>query len=265
MQGRLAGKVAVVTGSTMGIGWEIARRFVAEGARVVVNSRTAERVKQAVQELNTGDTVAGFTGDVSDEHDATALIDCAVTRFGRIDVLVNNAGISTIKPAVDLDVADWQRCLAVNLTGAFLCSRAAARIMRDSAGGAIVNMSSIMGVRGFPHRVAYAASKWGMVGMTETLASEWGGYRIRVNAVAPAFITGPMVEADSAGGDYTQDDIEARTPLARLGSPHEVAAVVLFLASDEASYLTGSTIRVDGGWLAYGGWHDSSSLPSRNA
>lgn len=261
MTGRLAGKIAVITGSTMGIGLEIARRFVAEGAQVLVNSRTQDGVRQTVAALSdNGSPVAGHVADVADEDQARSLVDAAVATFGGIDILVNNAGIWTLQPALEMSGADWRHCLDVNLSGSFYCSQAAGRAMRDR-GGAIVNVASIAGFRGYPNRVAYTASKWAMIGMTETLASEWARYRIRVNAVAPAFIRGPIDEVESAYGDYTPADITARTPLGRPGDPEEVAAAVLFLASDEASYLTGASIRVDGGWLAYGGWGDASRPP----
>jgi 3-oxoacyl-[acyl-carrier protein] reductase len=198
---------------------------------------------------------------VSSEDQARGLIGAALTTFGRIDVLVNNAGISSIRPAIELTGDDWRRCLDINLSGSFYCAQAAARAMADAGGGAIVNVASTAGFVGFPNRVAYVASKWAMVGMTETLASEWARFSIRVNAVAPAFITTPMDDVDSASGDYTAADITGRTPLGRPGNPGEVAAAVLFLASDEASYLTGATVRVDGGWLAYGGWGDASQPP----
>jgi NAD(P)-dependent dehydrogenase (short-subunit alcohol dehydrogenase family) len=266
MTAGLAGKVAVITGSTMGIGLEIARRFVAEGARVMVNSRTPLGVTDTVAALGqdgaAGPTVAGYAADVADEDQARALIGATVAAFGRVDILVNNAGISTIRPALELSGADWRRCLDVNLSGSFYCSQAAARAMRSAeGGGAIVNVASTAAFRGFPNRVAYTASKWAMIGMTETVASEWARYGIRVNAVAPAFIRTPMDEVDSLTGDYTPADIATRTPLGRPGDPEEVAAAVLFLASDEASYLTGATLRVDGGWLAYGGWGDASHPP----
>jgi 3-oxoacyl-[acyl-carrier protein] reductase len=263
MPDRFAGKISVVTGSTMGIGLEIARRLLAEGASVVVNSRTAAQVAEVTKELDAAGRVLGHTADVSSQEQAVALIDAAVSRFGRVDVLINNAGISSICPAIELAGDAWGRCLDVNLSGAFYCSQAAARIMRSYGGGTIINVASTAGFRGFPNRVAYAASKWGMIGMTQTLASEWARYAIRVNAVAPAFIDTPMDAADSSGGDYTAADIAGRTPMGRPGTPEEVASAVLFLASDEASYLTGATLPVDGGWLAYGGWGDASapSLP----
>jgi 3-oxoacyl-[acyl-carrier protein] reductase len=265
MPARFAEKVAVVTGSTMGIGLEIARRLLAENAAVVVNSRNADRVKEAASELGATGKVLGYPADVSRQDSAVALIEAAISHFGRLSVLVNNAGISSIRPAIDLPGEDWRRCLDSNLSGAFYCSQAAARIMRDNGGGAIVNVASTAGFRGFPNRVAYAASKWGMVGMTETLASEWARHSIRVNAVAPAFITTPMDDTDSSGGDYSAADIAGRTPLGRPGTPEEVASSVLFLASAEASYLTGATLRVDGGWLAYGGWGDASAPPLPSA
>lgn len=260
MQARFAGKAAVVTGSTLGIGLEIARRFVAEGARVVINSRNPDRVDHAVKELGP-EAATGCVADVGEESAADRLVSTALESFGRLDILVNNAGISMIQPALELSGAQWRRCLDINLSGGFYCSRAAAAAMKARGGGVIVNVASTAGFSGFPNRVAYAASKWGLIGMTETLASEWARHQIRVNAVAPAFIKTPMDETDSASGDYTVQDIAARTPLGRPGTPEEVAAVVLFLASDEASYLTGAALRVDGGWLAYGGWGDASRPP----
>lgn len=260
MGDRLAGRVAVVTGSTLGIGLKIAHRFVAEGAKVVVSSRDPERVAHTVKELES-DAATGCVADVSEERAGHQLVATALESFGRLDILVNNAGISTIRPALELGAAQWRRVLDTNLSGSFYCSQAAAATMRERGGGAVVNVASTAGFRGFPNRVAYTASKWGLIGMTETMASEWARYRIRVNAVAPAFITTPMDETDSASGDYTPQDIAGRTPLGRPGTPEEVAAAVLFLASDEASYLTGATLRVDGGWLAYGGWGDASQPP----
>jgi 3-oxoacyl-[acyl-carrier protein] reductase len=259
---RLDGRTAVVTGSTMGIGLEIARRLLDEGARVMVNSRDPERVKQACEALG-GDheRIAGHPADVSDEQAARELVQATVRRFGRVDVLVNNAGISMIQESLRLPVSDWRDCLDVDLTGSFLCSQEAGRQMREQGGGSIVSVASTAAFRGFPNRVAYTAAKFGLVGMTQTLAAEWARYGIRVNAVAPAFIRTPMDEVDSASGDYTADDVQRRTPMGRIGQPAEVASAVLFLACDEASYITGSTLPVDGGWLCWGGWGDASQPP----
>jgi NAD(P)-dependent dehydrogenase (short-subunit alcohol dehydrogenase family) len=259
---RLDGKVAVVTGSTMGIGFEVARRFLEEGAHVMVNSRDPERVKRACEALG-GDQerIAGHPADISDERAARELVRATVRQFSRIDVLVNNAGISMIRESLGLPLSDWRDCLDVDLTGSFLCTQEAGRHMREQGGGSIVSVASTAALRGFPNRIAYTAAKFGLIGMTQTLAAEWARYGIRVNAVAPAFISTPMDQVDSATGDYTPEDIYRRTPMGRMGQPLEVANAVLFLASDEASYVTGSTIPVDGGWLCWGGWGDASRPP----
>jgi 3-oxoacyl-[acyl-carrier protein] reductase len=228
----------------------------------VVNSRDPERVKRACEALGDDQQrIAGHPADVADEREARELVQATVRRFGRIDVLVNNAGISMIQESLRLPLSDWRDCLEVDLTGGFQCAQEAGRHMREQGGGSIVSVASTAAFRGFPNRVAYTAAKFGLIGMTQTLAAEWARYGIRVNAVAPAFIRTPMDEVDSASGDYSADDVHRRTPMGRMGQPLEVANAVLFLASDEASYITGSTIPVDGGWLCWGGWGDASQPP----
>jgi len=171
-----------------------------------------------------------------------------------VDVLVNNAGVGAIAPSEELPLDVWSRTLAVNLTGTFLCAQAAARHMLPAGGGVIVNIGSVFAATGMPMRAAYAASKHGVIGLTKVLASEWARRGIRVVAVDPAFIRTALDDADQRAGGYTPEDIARRTPMGRYAEPAEVARVVAFLASDAASFITGSEIPVDGGWLAYGGW-----------
>jgi 3-oxoacyl-[acyl-carrier protein] reductase len=148
----------------------------------------------------------------------------------------------------------WSRTLAVNLTGTFLCAQAAARHMLDAGRGVVINIASVFAATGMPMRAAYAASKHGVVGLTKVLASEWATRGVRVVAVDPAYVRTALDDADREAGGYTADDIARRTPMGRYAEPEEVARVVAFLASDDASFITGSEIPVDGGWLAYGGW-----------
>jgi gluconate 5-dehydrogenase len=266
---RFRDRVALVTGSTMGIGFAIARALHREGARVVLNGRTAERTEQAAKELagDHPDRVLACAGDVADEHAVGRVVDTVVDHWGTPDILVNNAGIPTVGHSERLSHTRWQRCLDVNLTGTFLFSRAVgAAMLARGTGGAIVNVSSVAGMGGLPYRAAYGATKSAQLGLTATLAAEWGQHGIRVNAVAPAFIRTPMTEfivteaatADAPTGDWTLAGIESRTPLGRMGEPGEVADAVLFLASDEATYISGATLPVDGGWTAFGGWHQAS-------
>jgi NAD(P)-dependent dehydrogenase (short-subunit alcohol dehydrogenase family) len=228
---------------------------------VIVHSRDEGRARKAADDLQAPDQVLPVACDVADEGASTHLVSAAVEHFGGLDILINNAGITAISPSLDLSTADFQRCIDVDLTGAFTCSRDAGRHFREAGGGSIVNIASITGFRGFPNRAAYSAAKHGMLGLTRTLAAEWGEYGIRVNGIAPAYIATPMDDENMLTGDYVAADVEGRTPLGRKGTPEEVAAATVFMASDEASYITGVTLPVDGGWLAYGSWGSAASPP----
>ena len=252
---KLSGRVAIVTGSSMGIGEAIAAAFLREGARVVVNSRDDKRAAAAAARLGRlGGEAVPLAGDVSTRAGVDRLVNGAVGRWDRLDVMVNNAGTSMIAPSVELAEADWRRTIDLNLTGAFLGCQAAARVMLPRHAGSIINIGSILGQLGLPKRAAYCASKHGLIGLTKVLGVEWGRQGVRVNCVNPGYIKTPMDVHDQAVGDYTDQDITQRAPAGRFGSVEEVAAAALWLASDDAGYVTGTAIDVDGGWVAYGGW-----------
>ena len=247
---RLAGKVAVVTGSTRGIGRAIAERFVAEGARVVVNSRSAGSAEAAALEIG-GETV-GVTADVGSAAGAQRVVDGALDAFGGLDVMVCNAGMAMPRDSLEISEDDWQRTLDVDLSGVFFCAQRAARVMLKRGRGAIVTISSLQAFAPLARRVAYAAAKGGVVAMTRSLAAEWAP-SVRVNSVAPGYVATPMVRELVAQGRVDPEAVSRRTPFGRMAEPAEVASAVLFLASDEASFITGETIVVDGGWLSSAG------------
>lgn len=252
---RLAGKVAVVTGSSMGIGRAMAERFGREGAKVVVNSRAGERAEQAARELRQqGIACVAAAADVSRPEDAQSLAEAAMREFGGLDIWVNNAGINAIGPSLDLDFRDFLRVVEVNLAGAFAGSQAAGRVMVPRGRGVVLQIGSIFGEVGMPMRAAYCSAKHGLIGLTKVLSNEWARHGVRVVCLDPAYIRTNLDVVDQASGDYTDRDIERRTPAGRYGTLDEVANVALFLVSDEASYVTGSHVTVDGGWMAYGGW-----------
>jgi 3-oxoacyl-[acyl-carrier protein] reductase len=252
---RLRDRVAVITGSSMGIGEAVAWAYAREGARVVIHSRSAERADQVARALTKdGHAAIAVAGDVRERATAERLADAAETTWGRLDVLVNNAGTSMIGPSETLPEEGWRLTIDTNLTGAFLCAQAAARMMIPKRRGVILNVSSILGEVGLPKRAAYCASKHGLIGLTKVLGAEWARHGIRVVGIDPAYIKTAMDERDQGTGDYTSADIERRTPIGRFGTVEEVARAAVFLASDEASYITGSCVTVDGGWVAYGGW-----------
>jgi 3-oxoacyl-[acyl-carrier protein] reductase len=254
--GRLAGKVAVVTGSSGGIGLAIATQFAREGAAVVVNSRERERAERAAAGLaEEGHRVLAFAADTRSAEQVQAMAEAAESHFGGLDVWVNNAGVNAIVASAELPVEDWDRVIATNLSGCFYGSQAAARLMLPRRHGVIIQIGSVMGELGLPRRAAYTAAKHGLIGLTKTLGAEWAADNVRVVCLDPGYIrAGLGISSQKRGGAFTAEDIERRTPMHRFGEPEEVARVAVFLASDDASFITGSHVTVDGGWLAYGGW-----------
>ncbi|NFV81172.1 glucose 1-dehydrogenase [Magnetospirillum aberrantis SpK] len=243
---RLAGKAALVTGASRGIGAAIARAFAAQGARVTVGYHSnAQAAAQVVAEIG-GDAFA-VALDVADRASVETALDAVVARFGRLDVLVNNAGILKQTPFLEIDEAEWDSMLAVNLKGVFLCTQGAARRFGPE-GGAVVNLSSMGGQMGGPKAPHYAAAKAAVISFTRSTARLLAP-NVRVNAIAPGFIRTEMYEHIMAQGHTTEDAVVAGVPLARVGEPADVAEAAVFLASDAASYVTGQVINVNGGVL----------------
>ncbi len=263
---KLAGKTALITGAATGIGRAVALRFAAEGANVVVNYyRQKEEGEQVVSLCQAEQKQAGATGattillqaDVSKEDDVERMFRDALDYFGRLDILINNAGIQEAAPSAEVEMASFDRVLGVNLRGAFLCSRAAIRhFLERGEGGVILNDSSVHEIIPKPHYISYSISKGGMRNMTRTLALEYADKGIRVNAVAPGAIVTPI--NDSWIHDPTaREAVESHIPMGRAGEPDEIAAVFAFLASDEASYITGQTIYACGGLSLYPEFRDA--------
>nr|WP_042185554.1 SDR family oxidoreductase [Kibdelosporangium sp. MJ126-NF4]CEL16746.1 3-oxoacyl-[acyl-carrier protein] reductase [Kibdelosporangium sp. MJ126-NF4]CTQ92025.1 3-oxoacyl-[acyl-carrier protein] reductase (EC 1.1.1.100) [Kibdelosporangium sp. MJ126-NF4] len=237
--------VAVITGAAQGIGLEVARTLAERGYATV---RTDLRKPEEPGAL-------AIAGDVSDPSDVAALAQQVRAEFGRVDVLVNNAGVSLLQPAEDTTVEQWRRVLEVNLTGPFLLSQEFGRDMLAAGAGSIVNIASVAGLRGFSDRAAYTTSKHGLIGLTRTLAAEWGGRGVRVNAVCPAWVKTEMDVADQASGGYTDDDIVGQVPMGRFAAPGDIASAVAFLADPALSgYINGVALPVDGGWTSDGSW-----------
>ncbi|MHC1949690.1 SDR family oxidoreductase [Bradyrhizobium sp. UFLA06-06] len=243
-------KVALVTGAARGIGLAAAKRFLADGWRVALLDIEGELLRAAVAALRQPDDTLALTCDVSDAASVAAAISAITDRFGRLDALVNNAGIAVFTPVLETSDADWSRIMAVNLTGPFLCTKAAAPIMREHGAGAIVNITSISAVRASTLRSAYGTSKAGLAHLTKQLAVELASLGIRVNGVAP----GP-VETAMAKAVHTPEiraDYHDAIPLNRYGLEEELAEAIFFLCSDRASYITGQILAVDGGFDAAG-------------
>jgi len=246
---RLAGKVAVVTGGLSGIGAAIAERLLAEGAHVVAADVSApDRMAQNGAAVLDGIEPARL--DVADEGSVTGCMAAVVARHGRLDILVNSAGIGRDIPFLDTPSAEFDRMIAVNLRGTFLVGQAAARHMVDGGGGTIVNIASVAGVRGSRGRAAYGASKGGVITLTQVMAVELAGYGIRVNVIAPGPIETPMVAA--MHGEAIRRDWLRQVPMRRYGIPEEIAGVAAFLCSDDASFVTGHVLAADGGFQACG-------------
>jgi NAD(P)-dependent dehydrogenase (short-subunit alcohol dehydrogenase family) len=250
-------KIAIVTGAAQGIGRRTAEVLAGAGyGLLLMDMQACAATIAAVKAAGAGVEVEEVLGDISDETVVARAVDVVRTRWGRADVLVNNAGISFIAPAESVEVAKFRRVLEVNLLAPFLLAKGFGAMMLEHRSGSIVNVASIAGLVGVADRAAYNASKHGLVGLTRTLAAEWGGRGVRVNAVCPGWVKTEMDVADqAAGGGYNDADIEGVNPMGRFASPEDIAQAILFLAEPERSgFVNGHTLVVDGGWTTDGSW-----------
>lgn len=247
-------RTAIVTGAAQGIGRRTSELLLESGYAVaLVDLRSTSHVGGEYREK--GAATLDFQGDISDEKTVTNLCAEVVGQWGHIDVLVNNAGISCIAPAEQTSTEQFRRVLEINLVAPFLLSKAIGSRMLARGEGSIVNVASIAGLTGVADRAAYNASKHGLVGLTRTLAAEWGGRGVRVNAVCPGWVKTEMDTADQSSGGYTDDDIIGRVPMARFASASDIGQAILFLADKRTSgFVNGHTLVVDGGWTADGSW-----------
>jgi NAD(P)-dependent dehydrogenase (short-subunit alcohol dehydrogenase family) len=236
-------KVAVVTGAAQGIGKRTAEVLAAKGFNLVLGD--LRQPDQTLANLGSAQSLV-VLGDISSEAVVQDMLEQTLARFGRADVLVNNAGISFIKPAEDITLLEWQQVINVNLTAPFMLARGS---------GSIINIASVAGLLGVSDRSAYNASKHGLIGLTKTLAGEWGGRGVRVNAVCPGWVLTEMDHKDTGVGTYSHADIEGRVPMGRYASPEDIAQAVAFLAdSTQSGFINGHNLSVDGGWASDGSW-----------
>lgn len=251
----LSGRTALVTGASSGLGRAMVAALASRGADVLlfdVNRAGSDRIAKEAADAH-GVKTAVFTGSVTEEADVEKACAQAQELGGHLDIVMNNAGISTNAPSMELASDVWRRSIEINLTGVFLVAQAAARVMVESQrGGVVVNTSSMYGVAAAPGRAAYCAAKAGVVALTKVLAVEWASKGIRVNAIGPGYVETAMVLNEAKAGRLDIEALRGRTPLGRLGTPEEIAEIAVFLASDRASYITGQTLIADGGWTAYG-------------
>jgi NAD(P)-dependent dehydrogenase (short-subunit alcohol dehydrogenase family) len=249
----LKGKVAIITGARRGMGRTHALALAKAGAKVVVSDVSLEDCQKVVNEIEKlGREAMAVKCDVTKKEEVDEMVRKTIEKWGKIDILVNNAGIADFKPFLELTEKDWDRTIDINLKGYFLCAQAVAKEMVKRKSGAIINIASIaMGQTGvgFPALTHYCASKGAIVAMTEAMALELAPYNIRVNAISPGAIETPMIDPLKSD-KKTMEGMLARIPLHRVGKPEEVSNLVLFLASDTSSYMTGSDVVIDGGWLA---------------
>ena len=242
---RLEGKVSIVTGAAQGIGKATALKFAAEGSKVVicdVRLGSMDEISAELKEMNA--EFLAYEVNVVNRDQIKAMVDDVVSKWGKVDVLVNNAGITADNQLIKMPEEDFDKVIDVNLKGVFNCTQLVVPVMSDNGGGVVLNASSVVGLYGNFGQTNYAATKWGVIGMTKTWAKELGKKNIRVNAIAPGFIATPMVKKMP---EKVIEMMEGKAPLRRLGTPEDIANAYAFLASEEASFITGTVLSVDGG------------------
>jgi NAD(P)-dependent dehydrogenase (short-subunit alcohol dehydrogenase family) len=246
--------VAAITGAAQGIGRRVAEVLAERGYRVALNDLRPPAETIAAIQSRGGESLA-HAGNVADESAVEQFVRSTYDAWGRADVLVNNAGISFISRAENTSADDFRRVIEVNLVAPFLLAKAFGSRMLASGSGSIINVASIAGLLGVADRAAYNASKHGLVGLTRTLAAEWGGRGVRVNAVCPGWVKTPMDDSAQSSGLYSDDDITGRIPMARFATPDDIARAIAFLAdTNQSAFINGHTLTVDGGWTADGSW-----------
>jgi NAD(P)-dependent dehydrogenase (short-subunit alcohol dehydrogenase family) len=248
----LKGKVAVVTGGSSGLGVTFAQALAEVGANIVLAARRIDKMNEVGDDLTRlGVKVRSVKCDVSDPEQVQSLVDETLKTFGRLDIIVNNAGVASMSPATEIAIEEWNRVVSVNLTGTFLCARTAAKQMMKRGGGKIVNIASIYGAVGdvFPAS-PYYATKGAVINLTRDLAVEWAPFKINVNAIAPGFFPSEMTGGIFQDPHYLEY-INKQTPLGRTGNPDDLKGAIVFLASQASDYVTGQTLFVDGGWTSW--------------
>jgi NAD(P)-dependent dehydrogenase (short-subunit alcohol dehydrogenase family) len=248
----LEGKTAIVTGASRGIGKAVAMGFAKAGANLVLVSRNPSALEGVAREVEkTGRKSLKIPADIGNPKDISKVVESTLKVFPRIDILLNNAGISPIlSRAEEVKLNEWEEIIRVNLTGTFLLCQAVGKVMIQQEGGKIINMVSVGAVVGFPRQVGYCATKGGILQLTKVLAIEWTRYNIQVNAIGPAYLETELTDG-MRKSKIISENLIRRTPMGRFGQPEEVIGAAIFLASDASSYVTGQTLFVDGGWLAF--------------
>lgn len=248
---RLDGKTALVTGGSKGLGEAAAISFAEAGANIVITGRDEAGLSNVENKIKAlGVKCLSIKADVTSAQDIKMMTEKSISEFGQVDILFNNAGINIVKPALKLSEEEWDRVLDTNLKGYFLCAQAVAPEMINRKNGVIINNASVFGRTGFMNLSPYIASKGGVVQLTKALAVEWARFNVRVNCIAPSYILTDMAKRDIEANPKILEQNLKKIPMRRAGEPREVGDVCAFLASDAASFLTGETIAIDGGWLS---------------
>jgi NAD(P)-dependent dehydrogenase (short-subunit alcohol dehydrogenase family) len=250
---RLSGRVAIVTGGGRGIGKAVALAYAQEGADIALVARSSDEIRQATSEIEAlGRQALAVQADVSNPEDVKRMVAAVLEKFDKVDILFNAAGVRAVAPSEELPFEDWQKVLAVNLGGSFLCSQAVFGPMKEAGYGKIIMVGSMQAHSGAPFRIAYIASKTGLVGLTRGLGVEWAKHGINVNILSPGYFETDIILHQIKIGQLNLDAIKRRTPMERIGKMEDLTGPAVFLASSESDFMCGQALIIDGGWMAYG-------------